>query len=135
MFDEKDTNKALKGIKQTISEKISQYDEKKISLEDITVATNNACMAMRIAIENIVEQDLLAGTIKRYQVALHTQNLKKVTRIKEEDCKLIDRMMTEYSKSVHSSPEDAHANKKTIGSIQEDIEVLIKWIRQFKERT
>jgi hypothetical protein len=57
------------------------------------------CSDIRITIERLIENDLLADVVQRFRRPINTKGkLHKVAKITLKDCEYIDAMMTKYSR-------------------------------------
>ena len=101
-----------------------RYDEFAISLYN----------DFRITIERVIEEILLADIVKRHRRKIHAQNVKKLAKIKPEDCRILDDLMTKYSKPLHSQSDEAPCEIPELDELEGDFEKLKGWIKEFKKR-
>jgi len=86
-------------------------------------------------LERLIERDLLAGVVERFRREVQTKNrLLKVAAISLEDCKLLDDLMTEYSKYEHSQSREAPVSLPMPDQLQTDLLKLKKWREDFEKR-
>ena len=94
------------------------------------------CSNFRIVIERTVEIYLICGVVERFRRSVQTMNrIKKLSNISEQDCKLIDELMTEYSKYEHSQTYEMPGRLPNIEKIKQDMNQLSNWIEDYKKRT
>ncbi|MDP3111382.1 MAG: AAA family ATPase [Thermodesulfovibrionales bacterium] len=95
----------------------------------------NICTNLRKLLERLIERDLLAGVVERFRREVQTKNrLLKVAAISLEDCKLLDDLMTEYSKYEHSQSREAPVSLPMPDQLQTDLLKLKKWREDFEKR-
>ena len=58
----------------------------------------------------------------------------KLSKITEEDCGIIDEMMTKYSNYEHSMSDETPLQEFTLEEIENDVSRLIDWLTEFKNR-
>ena len=93
------------------------------------------CSDVRILIERIIENDLLADVVKRFRRSVETKGkIHRLANIKAEDCKLLDDYLTLYSKYEHSQPEETPVSMPEPDKIEEDLENILSWLDDFKKR-
>ena len=93
------------------------------------------CSNFRIVIERTVEIYLICGVVERFRRSVQTMNrIKKLSNISEQDCKLIDELMTEYSKYEHSQTYEMPGRLPNIEKIKQDMNQLSNWIEDYKKR-
>lgn len=86
--------------------------------------------------ERAVEELLLNGVVKRFDRAVHTQQLGKLVDITEEDVKIIEQGMTKSSRFL-----EGHDEADAIGDpvpepdeVKRDIQTLEEWIKEVRKR-
>ena len=95
----------------------------------------NICTNLRKLLERLIERDLLAGVVERFRREVQTKNrLLKVAAIPLEDCKLLDALMTEYSKYEHSQPSETPIPLPEPNQLKADLEKLKEWRENLEKR-
>lgn len=130
----KKTEAALKSIK---NEKIAKA--KKIFIEsgseEYYPHGKALCSDIRILVERIVELDFLADVVQRYRRAVNTMGkVEKLTKIKKEDCDLINDFMTRYSCYEHSQPTESPIEIPRPDELEKDVDILLTWLTDFNGR-
>jgi energy-coupling factor transporter ATP-binding protein EcfA2 len=93
------------------------------------------CRDIRILIEQIVETDLLAGVIRRYNPEVQTKNkIEHLAKITVEDCKFIEELMTAYSRYEHSQPDEAPVDLPRPEEIEKDLKAIVSFIETVQKR-
>ena len=93
------------------------------------------CSDFRKLLERTVEDDLLNQVVRRHRRTVTTDNrLALLTRITQEDCKLIDGLMTKYSCYEHSQSQEMPSFIPEEPELRGDLESLKKWREEFKNR-
>ena len=104
-------------------------------LESYEPMAKSVCGDFRIIIENVIERVLLADVVQRHRRAINTQGkIDKLAKIQDEDCKCLDKLMTEYSRYEHSQPLEAPVSLPSPEKMEQDFNVLKDWITEFKQR-
>lgn len=126
-----DVKKHLTGIQQRLIQ-IRKIDPDSSEYSD---ALGKQCQQFRICIERSVEDVLLNGMVHRFERRIMTNGkLTKLTRITEDDCSIVDSMMTKYSFTEHSQPIDSPPIEVNIDELNTDIGNYISWINGFRKR-
>ena len=93
------------------------------------------CSDFRILLERMIECYLLCDVVQRFRRAIQTQGkLFKVAKIKDEDCKLFDDLMTKYSRFEHSQPPELQIDLPSPDEFLNDMTKLKDWYCEFKKR-
>jgi hypothetical protein len=93
------------------------------------------CSDIRITLERLIENDLLADVVQRFRRPINTKGkLPKVAKITSADCTLFDDMMTKYSRYEHSQPDEAPVNLPEPDEIASDLQRLKTWQDEFAKR-
>lgn len=122
----------LKNIKNEKLAKLKKMDEN--SCEYIE-GIHYVCQQMRIHVEKSIEDTLLNGIVLRYRKSVQTQGrIMWLSKITQDDCKIIDDMMTKYSYYDHSMSDEAPLQEFTLEEIEQDIEHLIEWLTDINKR-
>lgn len=90
------------------------------------------CTDFRTLVERSVEEKLLNDVVKRYRRSIVTKDkLLKLTRITEEDARLLEGMMTKYSAYEHSQPIEAPVQLPELDDLRQDIEHVKTWEKRY----
>lgn len=93
------------------------------------------CSDFRILLERMIECELLADVVQRFRRAVNTQGkLDKLARIRADDCKFFDDLMTKYSRYEHSQPDEAPVVLPTPDELETDMNELVNWRSAFNAR-
>ena len=104
-------------------------------LESYEPIAKSVCGDFRIIIENVIERVLLADVVQRHRRAINTQGkIDKLAKIQDEDCKCLDKLMTEYSRYEHSQSLEAPVSLPSPEKMEQDFNALKDWITEFKQR-
>lgn len=96
--------------------------------EGYEIMANNICKQIRILIERIVESTFLADVMIRHRRSIKTHNIvHKLAAIEKEDCAMIDRFMTKYSKYEHSQSGELPVRLPQPEELDTDLADLIAW--------
>ena len=114
------------------------YDKGKQDKETYKTEINSICFEFRKLIERTIEDDLLKKVVKRHRHSITTQNrLVSLGQISEKDTEFLDRLMNKYSVYNHSQSEELSCNSSSLPEIENlrsDLEALLKWRKNFKDR-
>ena len=91
---------------------------------------------LRSAWERAVEAVLLDDVIKRMGSAVHTQKLKKLLDIQDDDINIVSENMSKCSRltEAHDDPLVAPNAAPTIEEFESDIQTLDNWIKSIRKR-
>jgi energy-coupling factor transporter ATP-binding protein EcfA2 len=94
------------------------------------------CSEFRKLLERTVEADLLNKVVVRHRRSVTTEGrLGLLSSITSEDCKLIDDMMTKYSRYEHSQSSEVPTFIPEESELRKDLEALKGWRASFKRRS
>jgi energy-coupling factor transporter ATP-binding protein EcfA2 len=100
-----------------------------------TGAVRSFCTEFRILLEKCVEDVLLNDVVRRFRRPIKTLGkIGGLARIRESDCALIDRLMTQYSSSEHSQSPELPDVVPDLAALEADIRALVEWIAEFEKR-
>lgn len=89
---------------------------------------------LRICVERSVEDILFQQMVKRFTRRIMTGKLMRMDRITEDDCAIIDSMMTKYSFGEHSQPDDSGLIAMDLDDAIKDIDEFLKWIKEYNKK-
>ena len=93
------------------------------------------CSDIRITIERLIENDLLADVVQRFRRPITTMNkIEKLAKITREDCAFVDNMMTKYSRYEHAQPDEAPVSLPGPEELASDLKQLREWLDEFSIR-
>ena len=93
------------------------------------------CSDIRITVERLIENDLLADVVQRFRRPINTiGKIDKLARINITDCTFLEKMMTKYSRYEHSQPNEAPVPLPEPDEIDEDLCLLKAWLKEFSGR-
>jgi hypothetical protein len=129
--------KPAKALNFILHERLAKA--RKVLQEDGKAEYDNTakgiCSDVRILIERIIENDLLADVVKRFRRSVQTQGkIHRLANINSEDCKLLDDYLTLYSKYEHSQPDEAPVSMPEPDEIEKDLKDILSWLDDFKKR-
>ncbi len=93
------------------------------------------CIDFRKEIERIIEKELLSGVVERYRRSINTMGkLEHISLVTENDCKILDDVMTKYSCFAHSQPDEINTQIPSVDEIEGDICKVSNWLDEFQKR-
>lgn len=103
--------------------------------EAYELVAKGICSDLRILIERLIENELLADVIQRFRRAVNTMGkIYKLAYINRDDCQLFDDFMTKYSKYEHSQSNETPVMLPEPCELQEDINKIKSWIEEYRNR-
>jgi hypothetical protein len=122
----------LKNLKNDNLAKLKKLDEN--SFEYIE-GIHYVCQQIRIHVEKSIEDTLLNGIVLRYRKSVQTQGkIMWLSKINQDDCEIIDEMMTKYSYYDHSMSDELPLQEFTLEEIEQDVDRLIAWLTDITAR-
>lgn len=131
-------DKPDKKLKNMLNTDVPKIEKKlqEVGIDETANDIKSLCSNFRIVIERTVETYLICGVVERFRRSVQTMNrIKKLSNISEQDCNLIDDLMTEYSKYEHSQSYEMPGKLPNIEKIKQDMNKLNAWITEYKKRT
>lgn len=113
--------------------KLNTYIENS-EFEDADSTLKAMCSDFRILLERSIENDLLCGVVQRFQRPVNTLKIKKLSKLKEQDCEFLDSLMTKYSAFEHSQPVEAPVDLPDPHDLLNDMERLKNWRDEYIKR-
>lgn len=99
------------------------------------IEANAICRDARATLERMVERDLLAEVVRRFNPELQTKGkLMKLAKIEISDCEFIDEMMSYFSKFIHSQSDETPTPPPDADELQSALNKLRDWRNQFDAR-
>ncbi len=130
----KDRIKALRTESQRIKANIKNdlYQDDAAQDRDIQTCYGR----LRAAWERAVEEVLLNGVIERMNPQVHTQQLRHIPDINDNDVEVVVAAMTRCSAIIeaHDDPLTALSNSPTMDELEADIAALENWARDINKR-
>ena len=102
--------------------------------QEYNIKADSLIKNFRIILENSIESVLIGDIVKRHRRQIYSQEVKKLSKIKEEDCELIDELMTKYSKLLHFQSEETLVQLPKPDELEKDFKELKSWIYEFNKR-
>jgi len=127
--------KSLGKLKNLKTDKVAKLKKMDESLPEYSEGIHYICQQIRIHVEKCVEDTLLNGVVLRYRKSVQTQGrIMWLSKITQNDCKIIDDMMTKYSYYDHSMADETPLQEFTLEEIEQDIDELITWLTDVNSR-
>ncbi len=118
-----------------LKNKLIQAKKMDADSEEYRDCIGRICQQFRICVERSVEDVLLLGIVRRFHRNIRTNNMvTKLTAIEENDCRIVDAMMTKYSFIEHSQPSDTLPLQFSVDEIETDINAFISWIVEYNKK-
>lgn len=133
LFAKKPINavKDLRNSKLSAAKKIFEQE----GYESYYPLAKAICSDFRILIERIVEFDFLADVVTRHRREVHTKGkIHKLAKITNDDCKLIERLMGDFSCYEHSQSDELPVEVPEPDALDTALGTVIKWHDSFSNR-
>jgi hypothetical protein len=99
------------------------------------VEANAICRDARALLERIVEKDLIAEVVRRFNPEVQTKGkLMKLAKIELSDCEFIDEMMSYFSKFIHSQSDETPTPPPDAEDLEKSLIRIRDWRNQFDAR-
>jgi energy-coupling factor transporter ATP-binding protein EcfA2 len=93
------------------------------------------CSDFRILMERIIESYFLGDLIQRHRRVVNTQGkTRRLTKITDADCEVIDKFMGKYSSFEHSQSLEAPVAVPEPEELVSDIDEVLGWLDEFIKR-
>ncbi|WP_338920191.1 AAA family ATPase [Pseudomonas silesiensis] len=103
--------------------------------ESYDLMAKSVCSDFRIIVERAVEVVLLNSVVLRFRREVMTKGLlRQLSNITQEDCDLIDDLMTRYSVYEHSQADDLPAVPPELADLETDMKSLAVWMGEYSKR-
>ena len=103
--------------------------------ESYDLMVKSVCSDFRIIVERTVEVVMLNSVVLRFRREVMTKGLlRQLSNITQEDCDLIDDLMTRYSVYEHSQADDLPAVPPELAQLETDMRSLADWIEAYSKR-
>ena len=91
------------------------------------------CSDFRTLVERSVETILLDNVVVRFRRSIKTgSGFARLSRIRVEDCAVLDDLMTRYSRFEHSQSQELPLAPPVIEEVRADVARLRDWVREFQ---
>lgn len=104
------------------------------NFEQTEILLKAICSDFRVLVERAIENDLLCGVVQRFQRPIHTLKIKKLAKLKQDDCSFLDELMTKYSRFEHSHPSESPVNLPNLEDLLNDMTSLKTWREKYEKR-
>ncbi|ROM82694.1 hypothetical protein BK654_00675 [Pseudomonas brassicacearum] len=103
--------------------------------ESYDLMAKSVCSDFRIIVERTVEVVMLNSVVLRFRREVMTKGLlRQLSNITQEDCDLIDDLMTRYSVYEHSQADDLPAVPPELVQLETDMRSLADWMEDYSKR-
>ncbi len=101
-----------------------------------TALMKGICSDVRILAERAVEDELLSKVVQRFRRSIVTKDkLTLLVKINDQDCRLIDGVMSRFSVFEHSQPAEMPASLPSYDEVLREAQALRDWVLEFRSRT
>lgn len=129
--------KPRNALNKLLDESLAQLKKHQASgdADSYDLVVKSVCSDFRIVVERTVEMILMNGVVQRFRRDITTKNLlRKLAHITNEDCDLIDDLMTRYSVFEHSQADELPSVPPELSDLEKDMRSLSDWMKHFQER-
>lgn len=90
------------------------------------------CVDFRKLVERVIEDILLSGIVGRCRLNIHTNKIRNLPKITDEDTNFLDELMSKYSRHLHQQPEHEHTVPlPNHDELKKDLDELGDWVKKF----
>jgi len=130
-------SKPKPAINKLLNENLAQLKRHQAEgdAESYDLMAKSVCSDFRIIVERTVEVVMLNSVVLRFRREVMTKGLlRQLSNITQEDCDLIDDLMTRYSVYEHSQADDLPAVPPELAQLETDMRSLADWIEGYSKR-
>lgn len=130
-------SKPKPAINKLLNENLAQLKRHQAEgdAESYDLMAKSVCSDFRIIVERTVEVVMLNSVVLRFRREVMTKGLlRQLSNITQEDCDLIDELMTRYSVYEHSQADDLPAVPPELAQLETDMRSLADWIEGYSKR-
>lgn len=130
-------SKPQKAINKLLNESLQQLKKHQAEgeAESYDLLAKSICSDFRIIVERTVEVVMLNSVVLRFRREVMTKGLlRQVSNVTQEDCDLIDDLMTRYSVYEHSQADDLPAVPPELAQLEADMKSLADWMDGYSKR-
>lgn len=99
------------------------------------ILAKSICGDIRITLERLIENDLLADVIQRFRKPITIKGkIQNLAKIESKDCKFLDDLWSKYSRYEHSQPLEAPVQIPVPDEIKNDLNKIKEWVEEFNKR-
>jgi energy-coupling factor transporter ATP-binding protein EcfA2 len=131
------SQKPAKALNSLLGERLSKVRKifTEVGKDEYQLHAKALCSDIRITMERLIENDLLADVVQRFRRPINTMGkIEKLAKISAEDCKLFDELMTKYSRYEHAQPDEAPVLLPEPDELDGDLKRLKAWLDGFNAR-
>ncbi|WP_432718614.1 AAA family ATPase [Pectinatus frisingensis] len=122
--------KADRLLNDLINDNLSKLKRKNELDNDFNIARHYLCQQFRNCVEKSVEEVLIGKVVMRFRKDVQTKRIKYLPSITQEDCDLVDEMMTKYSAYDHSMSIETPLIEFPVSDIEADMTKFNDWMRK-----
>lgn len=130
-------SKPKAAINKLLNESLNQLKKHQAEgdAESYDLMAKSLCSDFRIIVERAVEVVMLNTVVLRFRREVMTKGLlRQLSNITQEDCDLIDDLMTRYSVYEHSQADDLPAVPPELAQLEADMRSLADWMEGYSKR-
>lgn len=124
-----DAGKSDKLLNKLINESLSKLKKMDELDESYNRERHYLCQQFRNCVEKSVEEFLIGEVVVRFRKDVQTKRIKYLPSITQEDCDIVDNMMTKYSAYDHSMSNETPLIEFTLDEIESDMNQFAGWIK------
>lgn len=121
-------SKTDKVLNRLISDNISKLKKMDETSEEAKKEKHYICQQFRNCVEKSVEEYLIGAVVMRFRRDVQTKRIKYLPSITQEDCDIVDAMMTKYSAYDHSMSYETPLLEFDIAEIELDMKSFLEWV-------
>lgn len=125
-------SKADKALNKLINENLPKLRKMDELSEEYSREKHYICQQFRNCVEKSVEEYLIGEVVRRFRRDVQTKRIKYLSTITQEDCDIVDAMMTKYSAYDHSMSSETPLIEFDVSEIEMDMNNFSQWLTKRK---
>ena len=125
-------HKSNKVLNKLISDNLSKLKKIGEFTDEYSMEKHYICQQFRNCVEKSVEEFLIGEVVMRFRRDVQTKRIKYLPTITQEDCDIVDEMMTKYSAYDHSMSLETPLIEFDILEIEADMKKFSQWLTKRK---
>lgn len=122
-----------KLLNRLLGENLSHLKKMDETTEEFNFGIHYLCQQFRNCIEKSVETYLIGEVVARFRRDVQTRRIRYLPSITEDDCKIVDELMTKYSYYDHSMSTETPLIEFPVEEIEKDMNDFKKWMEKRKQ--
>ncbi|MBQ8540820.1 MAG: hypothetical protein IJ435_05015 [Clostridia bacterium] len=124
--------RVVNNLNALLNENVSKLKKMDELSEGFDTERHYVCQQFRNCVEKSVEELLIGEVVLRFRKDVQTKRIRCLKTITNEDCEIVDEMMTKYSAYDHSMSDETPLIDFSVEEIEKDITAFLVWAESRK---